>query len=404
MSSWIFQGNPDTFDIDGYLRILPSRFAWLVTRYADQIAVGDRIFLWRNKGKARTISGIVAEAVVVETVELRPETAEAKPFWRDGAKAANELRPRVLLDLRHVASAREVIKEDWLRADPILQDLPNLKFHSATNYPVEERFEQRLTALWARTGRDWSRDEVVAALWAYTETYSAKVSKLAASPVADVALRIGRPVTGVYNKLMNLRAIDPRDDRAGFKGGAAMDRAVWSEFFDVGTGGLDAAAISAEYQRLWIEPDEKSEVDERTEREHVEEAAQEFQRKSLEELLDRYARTRSGSDQKPRPRRARSTVYERDPLVVAIARARSGFRCEVPGCRSELFLTPDGTPYTEVHHIRSLADGGDDTIENVACVCVSHHREVHLGMGRKALDAVLRAVRAGDQTGDRRSA
>jgi hypothetical protein len=43
MRTWIFQGNPDDFDIDGYLATQPVEFPWLVTRYAADIAVGDRV-------------------------------------------------------------------------------------------------------------------------------------------------------------------------------------------------------------------------------------------------------------------------------------------------------------------------------------------------------------------------
>ena len=45
--------------------------------------------------------------------------------------------------------------------------------------------------------------ESIAGLWAYAKTYGKEVSRLPGSPVADGALRIGRAVTGVYNKVMN---------------------------------------------------------------------------------------------------------------------------------------------------------------------------------------------------------
>ena len=33
MQTWIFQGNPDRYDIDGYLAARPAELLWLVTRY-----------------------------------------------------------------------------------------------------------------------------------------------------------------------------------------------------------------------------------------------------------------------------------------------------------------------------------------------------------------------------------
>lgn len=39
MRTWIFQGNPDGFDLDAYLVTRPAKFLWLVTRHADEIGV-----------------------------------------------------------------------------------------------------------------------------------------------------------------------------------------------------------------------------------------------------------------------------------------------------------------------------------------------------------------------------
>ncbi len=39
MTTWIFQGNPQKFDIDGYLAANRD-IRWLVTRYAERIREG----------------------------------------------------------------------------------------------------------------------------------------------------------------------------------------------------------------------------------------------------------------------------------------------------------------------------------------------------------------------------
>jgi predicted HNH restriction endonuclease len=115
---------------------------------------------------------------------------------------------------------------------------------------------------------------------------------------------------------------------------------------------------------------------------------------TLDEMLARYADQRVRTVGRPAARVLSTRAYERNPLVIAIARARAANRCEVPDCVHPTFQTPDGISYTEVHHIDPLADGGEDTIENVACVCPAHHREVHLGVRTAELTAQLRAARA----------
>ncbi|WP_147195697.1 HNH endonuclease [Rummeliibacillus stabekisii] len=39
-------------------------------------------------------------------------------------------------------------------------------------------------------------------------------------------------------------------------------------------------------------------------------------------------------------------------------------------------------PNLEVHHIKRLADGEEDTVENAIAVCPNCHRELHFGHSR----------------------
>jgi hypothetical protein len=79
MQTWIFQGNPDDdYDIDGYLSSRPSQLVWLVTRYASEIAVGDRVYLWRNQGKEGAVSGVTAEAA---RDAIGPATSLSQASW-----------------------------------------------------------------------------------------------------------------------------------------------------------------------------------------------------------------------------------------------------------------------------------------------------------------------------------
>jgi hypothetical protein len=196
MRTWIFQGNPDDFDLDAYLATAPVQFPWLVTRYGDEISVGDRVYIWRTQGKEKGTAGIIAETGVIAPVTPVRESTDAIPFWRADASGAMEVRPRVILRLVRVATPRETIRRDWCVEDPVLQTLPNLKMAAATNYPLAQEQVERLAALWGRTGHDWTRDESVAGLWAYARTAGGPVSRLPGTPTAEVALRIGRQSVG----------------------------------------------------------------------------------------------------------------------------------------------------------------------------------------------------------------
>jgi hypothetical protein len=192
MRTWIFQGNPDDFDLDAYFATNPIQFPWLVTRYSNEIAVVDRVYIWRTQGNQKGVAGIIAEAEVIAPVALLPAAADAIPFWLGDASVATETRPRAILRFVRSAKPREIIRRDWCAEDPVLRALPNLKMAAATNYPLTREQGERLAALWSRTGHNWTRDESIAGLWAYARTSGGPVSRLQGSPVSDVALRIGR--------------------------------------------------------------------------------------------------------------------------------------------------------------------------------------------------------------------
>ena len=67
----------------------------------------------------------------------------------------------------------------------------------------------------------------------------------------------------------------------------------------------------------------------------------------------------------------------RNGLVIEYARRRAKGICELcekPGP----FKDKEGRPFLEVHHIIWLANGGEDTIRNVAALCPNCHRRMHV--------------------------
>ena len=95
----------------------------------------------------------------------------------------------------------------------------------------------------------------------------------------------------------------------------------------------------------------------------------------------------------PARREASTMRFIRDPNVIAWVLAESAGRCEV--CNEDApFKTPEGLPYLEVHHVRPMADGGPDTIDNAAATCPNCHRRLHLGADATRLrSALIRKVR-----------
>jgi hypothetical protein len=251
MSAWLFQGNPDVFHMDEYLK-LNQFILWSVRQehLGPRMKVGDTVYLWRAAGSKKAASGVVAKAVIVEQPLVQPDDAAAQGLWIRNPSDRPELRVRLRIT-QTCLGPKEVVRRDWIAADPVLRDLMVLKMANATNYELAPKHAQRLALLVENTGRTWDREECLAALWAYMQTYKHEVSKLPGSPVAEVALAIGRAVSGVYNKVMNFRSIDPRDSRTGLTSINSVDQSTWDEFFDAKSGSLREAALDAAFKQSW---------------------------------------------------------------------------------------------------------------------------------------------------------
>jgi 5-methylcytosine-specific restriction protein A len=72
-----------------------------------------------------------------------------------------------------------------------------------------------------------------------------------------------------------------------------------------------------------------------------------------------------------------SVSFARNPDVVAEVLLRANGRCEY--CKNPAPFTrrADNSPYLEVHHVKMLAEGGEDTVANAVALCPNCHRQAH---------------------------
>lgn len=83
---------------------------------------------------------------------------------------------------------------------------------------------------------------------------------------------------------------------------------------------------------------------------------------------------------KPKQMQVTSTVFIRNPDVVAETLIRANGVCEHCKQSAPFLKKSDGLPYLEVHHKTRLADDGDDTVGNTLALCPNCHRCFHFGL------------------------
>ena len=71
-----------------------------------------------------------------------------------------------------------------------------------------------------------------------------------------------------------------------------------------------------------------------------------------------------------------SKTYKRATTIASLAKERANGYCELCGNKAP-FISKNGEPFLEVHHIVPLAEGGSDTITNTVALCPNCHRRMH---------------------------
>ena len=84
----------------------------------------------------------------------------------------------------------------------------------------------------------------------------------------------------------------------------------------------------------------------------------------------------------------RVNVHRRSEAIRAYVMKRANGVCE--GCKKGApFVTSQGRPYLEAHHVTRVSDGGPDHPRWVIALCPNCHRQVHHGQNAEAYNARL---------------
>lgn len=128
--AWVFQGNPNRFDIDDYLSRYTQLIYWRTNRYVNDIAVGDPVFIWRAGANAGAVAAghIVAAPTPARSVE-HPE-ALGDDLWVADEANPDELKTgirlhEIRLDREAGMVPRGAVKENLVLGASMIITVPN---------------------------------------------------------------------------------------------------------------------------------------------------------------------------------------------------------------------------------------------------------------------------------------
>jgi len=100
---------------------------------------------------------------------------------------------------------------------------------------------------------------------------------------------------------------------------------------------------------------------------------------ALKESPENRKRFIDKAPKKPERKTVETTIFVRNPYVVAEVLDRAKGICERCKSIAPFLRKSDDSPYLEVHHKTPLSEDGDDTVENAIALCPNCHRELHFG-------------------------
>lgn len=128
IATWIFQANPQKYDIQTSLGREKSEW-WNLRQHADKVKTGDRVLIWISGKKA----GIYAIGEVISAPVERLDSSKGRAYWK--TEGGHQMRPRVEVRYTEVMLDRPLLKR-LLEFDAALTSLSIITQPRGTNFKV----------------------------------------------------------------------------------------------------------------------------------------------------------------------------------------------------------------------------------------------------------------------------
>ncbi len=144
---WLFQGNPDRFDIDDYLSRY-SRIYWSAPRHQKQLRVGDRCLLWRAGPDAGAVAvGHIAEAPTPRGKVQFPDCL-GDDLWRESPDDLAAMKVGIVIDEVRLDAETGFVPRQAFLDSPVLAASTIIRAPNGTVFRLSGDQMRELTILW----------------------------------------------------------------------------------------------------------------------------------------------------------------------------------------------------------------------------------------------------------------
>lgn len=413
MTDWIFRGNREDFDIDQYLRDFDYIY-WAVKhkKHQDEMQIGDRVFIWRSKGKSKAPYGLVAFGRIVEPPVSKhnviyPEFL-LEEYWTK--REVSEIKVGIKLQSVRLSLDAGMVESGLLSRDKELAQMQLLTARQGTNFRLTTEQFNRIWTLWVgddsnadvregQTDSRKTREQIYANLKGKMERAGFVFEKEQTPYFQDErekelkfvhpelqrkfeGLKIANRARKYYIKPL----ADDQNSEVGFTTGKTSPL-FRGELFPQ-PNSSDTYKNPNNELNAWVNRPNDNTLDRLlaeiknylspTEDEVHNYLTVEIIQSSKLSSAQRLKRLRH-ADKKPASISVKATAFKRNPDVVAEVLFQAKGECGDCHKDAPFIRKSDGTPYLEVHHKIPLSQGGDDTVENAIALCPNCHRKRHYG-------------------------
>ena len=148
-NTWIFQGNPKVYDVDGYLKD-NREIQWSLRQehFKDKIFIGDIAYIWRSDGPASGSGGIVAKSKIISLPHTNRK--DDSRYQKEGMEHSGLVIDLEVIDYR-LTEKEGMLKRINLEKDNKINNMQILKTRSGTNFELKPEEAEYLSFLWGKS-------------------------------------------------------------------------------------------------------------------------------------------------------------------------------------------------------------------------------------------------------------